>query len=116
VIAELATQRGVPHITGRTRMPWAARSPMTLSASDHFQVPALGSMRCHFIVQRTVFAPLAFRKSTSPPVMSLKAKLSPKKPGGVAARADTAGTMRIAAASAATASAITLRARGAIPG
>ena len=61
VIAELATQRGEPHITGRTRIPWAARLPITLSAPDHCQCPAEGSMCDQFIVQRNVVAPLALR-------------------------------------------------------
>ena len=73
VIAELATQRGDPHITGTTRIPWAARPPTTLSAADHFQLPDEGSMFDQFIVQRTVVAPLFFSISTSPLVMSLNA-------------------------------------------
>ena len=71
VIAELATQRGDPHATGTTRIPWAARPPTTLSAADHCQCPDEGSMFDQFIVQRTVVAPLFFSISTSPLVMSL---------------------------------------------
>ena len=71
VIAELATQLGEPHITGTTRIPWAARPPTTLSAADQCQLPEEGSMCDQFIVQRTVLAPLFFSISTSPLVMSL---------------------------------------------
>ena len=60
-MAELATQPGDPHMTGRTRMPWAARSPTTASGADQSKCPDEGSMCDQFILQRTVFAPLFLR-------------------------------------------------------
>ena len=59
-------------MTGKTRIPWAARSPTTASDVDQFQVPRFGSMCYQFMIQRTVVAPLALRENTSLAVMSLK--------------------------------------------